>query len=305
MRLEQCQYFLEVCHTKSMSVASKNLHVTQQTISTAIKNLEEELNLTLFNRTNRGVEMTVDGQFVEKEMSFILQAYNRIVQYKNDLAEIKSKNIYGKLKIVCAPMYSIVISEQIINQFTLIYPDVDIMINEKAPALCLPELEAKKCDISVFNMTIADYNDYVENPNDLQFEILTEDELVAVASVNSPFAHKKSLTRRELESMPLIFHTSNDQEGHWILDELFKTRKHQGKILKTSSNIIYAEGILSGQYLGFYGKNFNRYFLNKQTVRLPLREKIKYYSILATEKNVGFENPIISKFIELLRSYYQ
>lgn len=62
MRLEYLQYFCEVCRTKSMSTAGRDLHVAQQTVSMAIKSLEEELGVTLLERTNRGVRATPSGE---------------------------------------------------------------------------------------------------------------------------------------------------------------------------------------------------------------------------------------------------
>ncbi len=69
MRIEYLQYFLEVCRTKSMSTAARNLHVAQQTVSMAVKALEDEWNLTLLERTNRGVSVTAAGEYVAEEAS--------------------------------------------------------------------------------------------------------------------------------------------------------------------------------------------------------------------------------------------
>ena len=62
MRIEQFEYLTEISKNKSMNAASKKLHITPQALSTSIKKLEEELNLTILDRTTMGVSLTEKGQ---------------------------------------------------------------------------------------------------------------------------------------------------------------------------------------------------------------------------------------------------
>ena len=62
MRLEQLRFVQEVYHTKSMSTAASNLFVTPQYISKAIKQLEEELDVTIFRRSKNGTFVTLKGE---------------------------------------------------------------------------------------------------------------------------------------------------------------------------------------------------------------------------------------------------
>ncbi|MBO5139223.1 MAG: LysR family transcriptional regulator, partial [Peptococcaceae bacterium] len=62
MRLEQLEYLCEISKRKSMNLASSKLFVSQQTLSTAIKNLEKELDCKLLERTYHGVFPTEIGQ---------------------------------------------------------------------------------------------------------------------------------------------------------------------------------------------------------------------------------------------------
>ena len=58
MRLEQLQYLVEISNSKSISIASENLYISQPALSRAVKNLEEELGVTLLFRTVDGVRLT-------------------------------------------------------------------------------------------------------------------------------------------------------------------------------------------------------------------------------------------------------
>ena len=61
MTLQQLKYALEIARCGSINIAAKKLFITQPSLSNAIKELESEININIFERTNRGVTVTVDG----------------------------------------------------------------------------------------------------------------------------------------------------------------------------------------------------------------------------------------------------
>ena len=62
MTLSQLEYIMEIYHYGSMNKASQHLFVSQSAISTAIRELEEEMGITIFSRSNRGITLTEEGQ---------------------------------------------------------------------------------------------------------------------------------------------------------------------------------------------------------------------------------------------------
>ena len=70
MTLLQMQYFTEVCKTGSTLKASQSLNVSQSTISSSIKALEDELNVLLFQRTSKGMVPNAAGTFFLKRKDF-------------------------------------------------------------------------------------------------------------------------------------------------------------------------------------------------------------------------------------------
>ena len=61
MTLQQIYYALTIAKTGSMNKAADKLFISQPTLTSAIKALEEEINITIFNRTNKGVVATAEG----------------------------------------------------------------------------------------------------------------------------------------------------------------------------------------------------------------------------------------------------
>ena len=84
MTLIQLNYFITIAETKSLNKAADLLYVSQPSLTSAMKELEKELGITLFFRSGRGVTLTNDGA------EFLLYARQIYGQYENVLEK------YGK-----------------------------------------------------------------------------------------------------------------------------------------------------------------------------------------------------------------
>ncbi len=82
--LQQLRYIIEVAECGSINAASQQLYVSQPTLSTTIKDTEQELGISIFNRTNRGITLTNEGT------EFI--GYARQILQQFDLFEARYSN---------------------------------------------------------------------------------------------------------------------------------------------------------------------------------------------------------------------
>ena len=80
MTLQQLRYVVTVHETGSFSAASEKLYVSQPSISTMIADLEEELDITIFNRSRKGVELTEDGNVLLQYAYAMLHLENEICE---------------------------------------------------------------------------------------------------------------------------------------------------------------------------------------------------------------------------------
>lgn len=75
MTIQQCKYILEIVKQGSFNEAAKVLFVAQTSISTAVKSIENELNIKIFERSNKGVDLTAEGaEFVRYAKQLVAQA---------------------------------------------------------------------------------------------------------------------------------------------------------------------------------------------------------------------------------------
>ena len=77
MELRQLRYFIAVAEELNFSRAAKRLHITQPPLSMQIQNLEKEMGILLFLRTNRRVELTAAGQHFYQDVVKIIDIPRR------------------------------------------------------------------------------------------------------------------------------------------------------------------------------------------------------------------------------------
>lgn len=76
MTLQQLKYVIEVAKAKSISEAAKKLFISQPSLTNAIKELEKEMNITIFLRTNKGILISKEGEiFLGYARQVLEQAY--------------------------------------------------------------------------------------------------------------------------------------------------------------------------------------------------------------------------------------
>lgn len=81
MELKTLQYFVRIAREESITRAANALHITQPTLSRQIKELEKELNVKLFKRSNHNIQLTDEGQLLKIELKNYLKC---LIKYKKN-----------------------------------------------------------------------------------------------------------------------------------------------------------------------------------------------------------------------------
>lgn len=188
MELRQLRYFLKVAELLNFSEASKVLYVTQSTLSQQIKQLETELNTTLFERNSHEVTLTEAGQkLVEYAQKVVIDA--DICQQKmTDLKEL----LTGELNIGVTFTFSPLLTETVLK-FMEHYPEVRLNIIYKTMAELMDMLQRHEVDF-VLAFKPTEKNERVES------YMLFNNKLVAAMSATHPFAKRKSITVEDLKN---------------------------------------------------------------------------------------------------------
>lgn len=99
MTLTQLKYAITVAHARSMNEAARRLFISQPSLSSAIKELETEIGIDLFRRTNRGVSVTPEGE------EFIGYARQVVEQYQLIESKYVEKKIKKEIQRINAALY--------------------------------------------------------------------------------------------------------------------------------------------------------------------------------------------------------
>lgn len=119
MKLIQMRYFLAVCKYGSFSGAAKNLYISQPAISQAIRELESEYHVRLFDRTNNRLVVTDDGKWLMQKAEDILRRADEVDKELRARSQNKSS-----VKIGIAPMAGSIYLYPLVNDMRAVYPNI-------------------------------------------------------------------------------------------------------------------------------------------------------------------------------------
>lgn len=173
--LELYRIFTIVANEKNITKASEKLNISQPAVTKHIKNLENALELRLFNRTNHGIELTSDGQKIYEEAKEAVETLNSIfVKYG------KNRNINLGVHVSMYKMFSKILTKfsNINENITINISDTDL-INMLAPGLSdmIAKLENEKLDIIISKKT--------DNYNHNKIEFIKVGEIQDILVVNN------------------------------------------------------------------------------------------------------------------------
>src|SRR5437016_11144602 len=94
MELRHLRYFVAVAEMENVSRAALKLHVSQPTLSTQIRDLEDELGFTLFERTGKSVRLTEPGRVFLKEAREILQHVDAAIKNTRKVATVRQTELH-------------------------------------------------------------------------------------------------------------------------------------------------------------------------------------------------------------------
>ena len=229
MTLAQLRYAIAVADTKSMNEAAKQLFITQPSLSAAIKELENEIDVELFHRTNKGVQITVEGK------EFLGYARQVVEQYQ--LLEdryVNKKNTKQKFG-VSLQHYTFAVKAfvEMVKQFGM--EEYEFSINETKTYEVIQDVKNFKSELGIIYLN--EFNSGVLTKilkeNGLEFHELFPCQTYAYMWRGNPLAIEKSIPMEQLKEYPCLAFEQGDNNSFYFAEEVLSTYEYK-QIIKAN-----------------------------------------------------------------------
>lgn len=118
MKIEHLRLFVSVCEQKSISKAAGQAYLSQQSLSTILKHMENELGMKLLYRTNRGIETTEEGKSFWQYCQQIITLYDQFIsENKQDILHSEVVKFYTTSAI--SRIFPDIFEQRFLNKYTL------------------------------------------------------------------------------------------------------------------------------------------------------------------------------------------
>jgi DNA-binding transcriptional LysR family regulator len=299
LRFRELQVFCAVVQHGSMAKAASELGVTQPSVSEIIAGLERTFAVRLFDRSPRGVELTMSGNALFKRSVAVFDELKQSIRDIEYLADPTA----GELKLGC-PESILMILAPMMEAFCRQYPRAVVHVEQvDNRTLELAELRNRQSDVVLGHFESRLPND--DAVGDLNVETLFDDPVVVSVGVNSRWARRRKIDLAELANESWILGTP----GSWpntVLTEAFRARGLGApKIsLMTISVHLRARMVASGHFITTFPNSVvrlhaDRLSLKSVQVDLPARP---WPLAIVTLKNRTL-SPIVGLFVRHVRNF--
>lgn len=203
------RYFSASCHAGNISKAAEELHISQPSVTVAIKTLEDELGVALLHRSTRAVSPTPDGERFLVRCDEILTMVDEL---HDEFAEIGRK--HKTIAVGIPPMIGSILFPEIFRSFRKRHPEIQINPVEIGSQAAKESVIIGKLDLAVVTMGS-------EIPARLDYLKLTSYELFYCVGAHHPFRYKKAVPLKETAKYPMILFSGGYYQKH-LLESRFR-----------------------------------------------------------------------------------
>ncbi|GFH40168.1 LysR family transcriptional regulator [Lactococcus insecticola] len=227
MRIQQLKYIIKIVETGSMNEASKHLFVTQPSLSNAVRELEEEMNIKIFMRSTRGITLTSDGA------EFL--SYARQIVEQTELLEERYKFNREKKELfaVSAQHYAFVVESfaSILRENDM--RNYELILRETRTHEVIDDVRDFRSEIGVLYLN--DFNRDVLTKlfldNQLEFTPLFTTTPHVFISKQHPLAAEKSVTLEQMAVFPYLSYEQGERNSFYFSEEILSTARHDKSIV--------------------------------------------------------------------------
>ena len=236
MQTQQLRYLIAAADHGSFRAASQNLYVSQSSISVAIKDLEQELGVTLFQRTSRGIGLTLEGaEIVERARSVVEQ-----IEAMESLYSHSDANEDEPRFAVSSQHYSLVVDA--FSDFVKAHAGEtgELALRESYTSEIIRDVQESRSDVGI--IYLSSYNGRAINRSlsdaGLTFESLYVARPHAIVRLGHPLASQESLDIVDLSAFPRVQQEQGIDSSSFFAEEPLTSAPSSGRLLVSDNGTL-------------------------------------------------------------------
>ena len=299
MTLQQLKYIITVADTGTITEAANRLYISQPSLTNAIHELEKEMNIVIFNRTNKGISLSKEGE--------IFLGYARQVLDQAAILEDKYKSGNGGKKQFCVSTqhYSFAVNAfvDLIKEYG--QDEYDFSLRETQTYEIIEDVARMRSEIGI--LFLNDFNEKVLmkilKSHDLEFNQLFVAKPHVFISRKHPLAERNVITNEELELYPYLSFEQGEHNSFYFSEEIFSSSERKKNIRVRDRATLFNLLIgLNGYTVcsGVIDKKLN----GKDIIAVPLEDESDMRIGYITHKK-GMLSRLGSTYLEALKKYLE
>lgn len=207
MDLDQLHTFLEIVRLKSFSKAAQTCFRTQPAISAQVRQLEQEMNTTLFERLGTRISLTHAGKIFAEYAEQILDLRRRAQDAINELERVPR----GELVIAANEATCIYVLPQVFSEYKKLYPNVQLLVDRSYGTKVVQAVQDNLADFGITQLPVTEKK--------LEVVKVFSDEILLITPSRHPLAGLKAVTPSDVTGYPLLLPksgTTRSRLNQWL-----------------------------------------------------------------------------------------
>lgn len=197
MDLRQLRYFSTLAETLNFHRAAERLHMSQPPLTVAIRKLEEDLGVALFERDPRGVRLTAAGRAALDPAREALAAAERV----REVVRQGAAGLRGRLSIGFIGSAIGELVPRIVSPFRQAYPQVELVLEEMNSVEIVRAIAARRLDLGLVRLPVLD-------SSPVEIDVIERDVLVAAIPREDALARRREVALGDLSERSFILYSS-------------------------------------------------------------------------------------------------
>lgn len=219
MTLQQLKYIITVAETGNITEAAKRLFISQPSLTNAIRELEKEMQITIFHRTNKGVVISNEG---DEFLSYARQVLEQVGLMEEKFLNVKEQR--PRFSVSCQH-YSFAVNAfvDVIQEFDA--NRYDFTLRETQTYEIIEDVSRLKSEIGILYVSSKNEEIMMKliKQNDLKFEELFTAKPHVFISSKHPLAEREEISLEDLEEYPYLSFEQGEYNSFYFAEEILST----------------------------------------------------------------------------------